>query len=348
MPQTQKIITSGSADELLRAFKIKVTGNIMWAGGLTELCLSVAQFLLGNIGQAFIILVAGVFFTAMAWYYQGHRIPILVRIIFIGLLTVITVISIYQNGTIGVYWTYPLLVSCFFLFSGVMGIIAALTLTIIFGATSMYVMPSDDGWRIAATLVIICVLGSVFVVLLGELQKLLRNLVITDTLTGLQNRHLVTGILEDAIYRFRRYGRPATLIMADLDHFKKLNDQHGHLFGDQVLKQVAERLQSVLRQNDQIFRVGGEEFLIVLPETKVEEAQMVAEKIRTLVAEHGFNGKNASADVTLSLGVAELHASQTWVEWLNTADSALLEAKRKGRDQARVAVIPDIADSATT
>lgn len=302
MPQTQKTLTEGSADELLRAFKVKVTGNILWAGGLTELGLSVAQFLLGNSGQALAILSAGLFFTAMAWYYHGRRIPIPVRMMFIGLLTVITVISIYQNGTIGVYWTYPLLVSCFFLFSGGMGIIAAVILTAIFAATAMYVMPLDDGWRIAATLAIICVLGSVFVVLLGELQKLLRNLVITDTLTGLQNRHLVTGVLEDAVYRFRRYQRPATVMMADLDHFKKLNDAHGHLFGDQVLKQVGERLQSVLRQNDRLFRVGGEEFLIVLPETKLGEAQVVAEKLRALIAEHQFNGKGASADVTLSLG----------------------------------------------
>ncbi|MFC0446195.1 GGDEF domain-containing protein [Pseudidiomarina halophila] len=348
MPQTQKTLTEGSADELLRAFNVKVTGNILWAGGFTELVLSIAQFVLGNFGQALAILSAGLFFTAMAWYYHGRRIPIPVRIMFIGLLTVITIISMYQNGTIGVYWTYPLLVSCFFLFSGGKGIIAALILTVIFAATAMYVMPLDDGWRIAATLAIICALGSVFVVLLGELQKLLRKLVITDTLTGLQNRHLVTGVLEDAVYRFRRYQRPATVIMADLDHFKKLNDEHGHLFGDQVLKQVAERLQSVLRQNDRLFRVGGEEFLIVLPETKLDEAQYVAEKLRALIAEHSFNGRDARADVTLSLGVAELAEQQTWIEWLNIADSALMEAKRQGRNQVHTAPASPTAEVAPT
>lgn len=340
MAQTQKKFMNSSADDLLRAFKIKVTGNIIWAGGVTELILSGAQFLLGNVGQALALLCAGGGFTGAAWFYQGRRVPIPVRVMFIGLLTIISVISIYKNGTIGVYWTYPLLVACFFLFSGFLGIIAAALLTLIFGITAIYAMPLDDGWRIATTLAIICALGSVFVVLLSELQKLLRKLVVTDTLTGLHNRHLVTGVLEDAIYRFRRYQRPATIMMADLDHFKQLNDTHGHLFGDQILKQVAERLQSVLRHNDQVFRVGGEEFLVVLPETGNAEAQVVAEKLRSLVSEHSFNGKDANVDVTLSLGVAQYAENQTWVEWLNAADSALMEAKRKGRNQVQVAEAP--------
>ncbi|WP_258807744.1 GGDEF domain-containing protein [Pseudidiomarina sp. CB1] len=326
-----------SADELLQKFKIKVTGNIIWAGGITELLLSIAQFLLGNTMQALIILVAGVFFTAMAWLYQGRRIPLPVRIAFVALLTVISVMSIHLNGHIGVYWTYPLLVACFFVFSGAAGILSALLLTIIFSTTAMLTMPVDDGWRIAATLIIICVLGSVFVVLLAELQKLLRQMVVTDTLTGLQNRHLVTQVLEKSIYSHSRYARPASIIMADLDHFKQLNDQHGHLFGDQILKQVAERLHTVLRKEDQLFRVGGEEFLIVLPATKLTEAMLVAEKLRALIADSAFNGKTATVAVTLSLGVAELVTGQSWVDWLNAADTALLEAKRKGRNQVRKA-----------
>lgn len=335
----QRTVTKNytSADELLQKFKIKVTGNIIWAGGITELLLSIAQFLLGNTGQALIILAAGVFFTAMAWLYQGRRIPIVVRIAFVTLLTIISVMSIYFNGHIGVYWTYPLLVACFFVFSGAAGIFSALLLTLIFSTTAMLTMPVDDGWRIAATLVIICVLGSVFVVLLAELQKLLRQMVVTDTLTGLQNRHLVTQVLEKSIYSHSRYGRPASIVMADLDHFKQLNDRHGHLFGDQILKQVAERLHTVLRKEDQLFRVGGEEFLIVLPATKLKEATHVADKLRALIADSAFNGKTATVEVTLSLGVAELSDGQSWVEWLNAADTALLEAKRKGRNQVRKA-----------
>ncbi|WP_157981039.1 GGDEF domain-containing protein [Pseudidiomarina insulisalsae] len=335
MQRTEPTQLTQSADTLLRKFKIKVTGNIIWAGGITQLILSGAQFVLGNVVQAWLILSAGVFFSAVAWFYHGQRIPVLVRVAFITLLTAITMMSMVLNGHIGVYWTYPILVACFFLFSGAVSIVATLMLALLFAVTAFYSIPLDESWRLTVTLLIICALGSVFVVLLDELQKLLRKLVVTDTLTGLQNRHLVQQVLERAIYRLQRYQRPASLIMADLDHFKRLNDTHGHLFGDQILKQVAERMHTVLRQDDQLFRVGGEEFLIVLAEASEADAATVAEKLRSLIADQTFKGKTAEVSVTLSLGVAELSPRHTWVEWLNAVDTALLNAKRLGRNQVR-------------
>ena len=100
-----------------------------------------------------------------------------------------------------------------------------------------------------------------------------------------------------------------------------------------MLKQLGRRLKLSLRVNDQLFRVGGEEFLIVLPETDIKEAVKVAEKIRQIVSNTPFDGKDAQVRLTVSVGVAQLRAEQTWAEWINTADTALLEAKRKGRDQ---------------
>lgn len=309
----------------------------MWAGAITELLLTVAQFIMGNVMQGVIMLLAGVFFIVMAWRYHGHRIPVVIRLLFITVLSIITVMSIAMNGYIGVYWAYPLLVACFFLFSGRQGIGAAAVLAVIFSAAAALSLPLNDSWRISASLAIIFTLGAVFVVLLAQLQQLLRQLVVTDTLTGVQNRHLVTQVLDDAIYRFARYRRPSSIVMADLDHFKKLNDAYGHLFGDQVLKQVAERMRSVLRQNDQLFRVGGEEFLIVLAEAQLSDALRVADKLKNAIAQTPFAGKAVEVQVTLSLGVAEVVKDQTWVEWLNRADTALLEAKRKGRNQVRKA-----------
>lgn len=337
MQRIAKKLSTESADDLLQKFKIKVTGNIMWAGGITVLLLTVAQLLIGNTAQGSVMLVAGVFFIGMAWRYHGRRIPIIIRLSFIGLLSAITAMSIVLNSYIGVYWTYPLLVACFFLFSGRQGIGAAAVLTLLFSTVAFVSLPLNDSWRVCASLAIILVLGAVFAVLLEQLQQLLRKLVVTDTLTGVQNRHLVTQVLEEASYRFARYRRPSSIIMADLDHFKKLNDAHGHLFGDQILKQVAERMRSVLRQNDQLFRVGGEEFLIVLAEAQLSDALRVADKLKNTIAQTPFRGKTTEVEVTLSLGVAEVVKDQPWVEWLNRADTALLEAKRKGRNQVRKA-----------
>ncbi|WP_417659301.1 GGDEF domain-containing protein [Pseudidiomarina sp.] len=322
-----------SADALLQSFRNKVTRNMVWAGAITELLLAGAQLWLGNYMQSAIIFTAGVVFAAIAYTFRHGRIPNYWRLVFMALLCLICVMSIRQNGTIGVYWTYPLLVASFFMFRDGYAIALAAVITVFFSIAALVYMPFDDGWRIAATLSVILALGSVFVVMLGRMQKLLHQLVVTDTLTGLQNRHRVNSVLSDLINNFRRYHRAASLILLDLDHFKLINDKYGHLFGDQMLKQLGRRLKLSLRVNDQLFRVGGEEFLIVLPETDIKEAVKVAEKIRQIVSNTPFDGKDAQVRLTVSVGVAQLRAEQTWAEWINTADTALLEAKRKGRNQ---------------
>ena len=322
-----------SADALLQSFRNKVTRNIVWAGAITQLLLAGAQLWLEHYLQAVIMFAAAAVLGVIAYSYRRQRIPDFWRVIFMALLTAICVVSIRNNGTLGVYWAYPLLVASFFMFRDGYAIALATAVTAVMSMAAVLYMPSGDAWRIAASLLVILVLGGVFVVMLGRMQKLLHQLVVTDTLTGLQNRHRVNNVLSQLIHNFRRYHRPASLIMLDLDHFKLLNDKHGHLFGDQMLKQLAARLKKTLRINDQLFRVGGEEFLVVMPETELEEAVKVAEKLRLNVANNPFDGKDAQAHLTVSIGVAQLRAEQTWAEWINTADTALLEAKRKGRNQ---------------
>ncbi|OZB05002.1 MAG: hypothetical protein B7X54_06605 [Idiomarina sp. 34-48-12] len=322
-----------SADTLLQSFRNKVTRNIVWAGAFTQFLLAGAQLLLAHYLQAAIMLAAALVLGSIAFSYRKKRIPNFWRVIFMTLLTVICVVSIRNNGTLGVYWAYPLLVASFFMFRDGYAIVLAAVVTLMMSVAGLLYMPVSDGWRITASLLVILLLGSVFIVMLGRMQKLLHQLVITDTLTGLQNRHRLNNVLSQLIHNFRRYHRAASLIMLDLDHFKLLNDKHGHLFGDQMLKQLAARLKANLRINDQLFRVGGEEFLAVMPETDLEEAVKVAEKLRLAVENTPFDGKDAQAHLTVSLGVAQLRAEQTWAEWINTADTALLEAKRKGRNQ---------------
>lgn len=322
-----------SADMLLQSFRNKVTRNIVWAGAATQFLLAGAQIWLAHYLLAVIMFAAAIVLAVIAYSYREKRIPDFWRVIFMMLLTSICFASIRNNGTIGVYWAYPLLVASFFMFRDGFAIALASAVTLVMSTAALMYMPVSDGWRISASLLVILVLGSVFVVMLGRMQKLLHQLVITDTLTGLQNRHRLNNVLSQLIHNFRRYHRAASLIMLDLDHFKLLNDKHGHLFGDQMLKQLAARLKASLRVNDQLFRVGGEEFLVVMPETELGEAVKVAEKLRRAVENTPFEGKDAQAHLTVSLGVAQLRAEQTWAEWINTADTALLEAKRKGRNQ---------------
>src|SRR6185436_2490005 len=136
--------------------------------------------------------------------------------------------------------------------------------------------------------------------------------------------------------RCRRYGRPMSLVMMDLDHFKRLNDQHGHLLGDQVLREVATAIGEALRSTDTAYRYGGEEIVVLLRETGLEDAVAAAERLREAVggvtlAEH------PEVKVSTSAGVASRHSAMShYTGLVAKADKALYDAKRLGRDRVAV------------
>ncbi|HLC18987.1 MAG TPA: diguanylate cyclase [Thermodesulfobacteriota bacterium] len=166
-----------------------------------------------------------------------------------------------------------------------------------------------------------------------ELRRLYsetKELSLRDPLTGLANRRLLITELEREIVRTRRYGRLLSAVMLDIDHFKDYNDTHGHLEGDRVLYNVAELLTVLIRVSDLAVRYGAEEFLVLLPETSLESAGLVAERIRKAVEE--------DSPVTVSLGVASFcDGMEKGEELLEEADKALYRAKHNGRNRVEVA-----------
>jgi two-component system, cell cycle response regulator len=166
-----------------------------------------------------------------------------------------------------------------------------------------------------------------------------RILSITDALTGTFNRRYLMEQLPREVERCRRYAYPLSVLMCDIDHFKQINDAHGHAAGDDVLQQFAARAQRSIRSNsDWVSRYGGEEFLIVLPETSHEGAVAVAEKIRTLVAATPFATRGGDARVTASFGVASTGPSGPDLTLkvdalIRLADECLYRSKQAGRDR---------------
>ncbi len=160
---------------------------------------------------------------------------------------------------------------------------------------------------------------------------------VRDNLTGLLNRTNLNHVLETEVRRAQRYEHPLSVLLLDLDHFKRVNDTYGHLAGDAVLVQASRLLQSCLRKCDSIYRYGGEEFLVMLPETDVEGAEALAERIRVAVAEAKFEYGCHSLDLTISVGVASLQPKLTGQGLIQRADGALYDAKRGGRDLVVVA-----------
>lgn len=177
--------------------------------------------------------------------------------------------------------------------------------------------------------------------------ELLAKLAAYDELSGAYNRRSMFHHLEAELGRSQRYGRPLSVLMLDVDHFKRVNDEHGHLAGDQVLAWFAQLLIAQLRSMDFVCRYGGEEFCVILPETSEGGALTVADRLRASVERAPFTNGALSLGITSSIGVATWDplAGRDVPDLLFRADNALLEAKRAGRNQVRVATAQSSAQS---
>jgi diguanylate cyclase (GGDEF)-like protein len=158
-----------------------------------------------------------------------------------------------------------------------------------------------------------------------------------DALTGLFNRYGLQHQLAREIAEARRYGRELCCLMIDIDKFKTVNDTYGHLVGDRVIQQTADVLIQALRKSDALFRYGGEEFLVLLPETGLEGAATLAEKVRWLAERASFGDDQNPFNITLSVGVAELRFGESGHDMIARADLALYQAKEHGRNRVEVA-----------
>ena len=186
--------------------------------------------------------------------------------------------------------------------------------------------------------------GILFGYLLARIKLLgdqLKELAFTDTLTGIYNRLHFNRLLDSEIERTKRYGGELSVIFFDIDHFKRVNDEFGHLVGDQILTDFARRVKTELRGMDTVNptnhassfgRYGGEEFIAVLPDTDLLGARHCADRIRQLIAEHSFRD---NCTITVSAGVAEYKIGETVPQMLTRADQALYQAKRDGRNRVR-------------
>ncbi len=181
--------------------------------------------------------------------------------------------------------------------------------------------------------------GAIFKFLMGanvevSYHEAIYRMTIIDGLTGVHNKRAFLECLDREIARCARYSRPLSLVMFDIDHFKMINDRFGHLTGDQVLRELAQRLHSRIRREEFIARYGGEEFAVVLPETGRVGALEFAEQIRLMIAREPFKGEGSEMTVTISLGVATMEgAAVDPTDFIRSADENLYRAKHEGRNR---------------
>ena len=176
-----------------------------------------------------------------------------------------------------------------------------------------------------------------YLTMVTNANRKLRRLATTDSLTGLFNRRHMTYLAEKELARFERSGHPVGFLVLDVDHFKGINDAHGHEVGDLVLSGVADIIRAELRTQDLIARWGGEEFLVVLPDTGGDRAQASAERVRVAISGYNWQQRvGIPVSVTVSAGVSELRKGDDLSAAINRADRALYRGKARGRNRVEL------------
>lgn len=172
----------------------------------------------------------------------------------------------------------------------------------------------------------------------------LERLATTDGLTGLVNRRSLFDHLEQEVYRTQRYGTALSVVMFDIDHFKRINDNWGHAAGDWVLRKIARETHQLLRKTDKAGRYGGEEFVVLLPEADLREALLLAHRLSQRISDTVITPEHGTPiSVTVSVGVATLAPNESGEALIYRADQALYRAKQEGRNRVETAIAP--ADS---
>jgi len=304
------------------------------AGGVGVLPFAVIRFLNQQwwIGLLDAAIVAG-FATLGAFVLRSRRVRF--ASVSITVLCLIGYLStLYMIGPQQLFWGYPTLVVAYYLLRPKEAVIAT-TVTLL--ATIPVFSAQSDIFvtaTVTATMLLTAVFAYAFAALTRNQRRQLMSLATRDPLTGVGNRRALDQKISEVIANRERSAATASLIMLDLDHFKSINDQYGHGVGDQILVRLTEIINLRIRVTDSLYRIGGEEFVIVVERQDLDRATRLAEQLRTLVEANELAPERA---ITISLGVSELRPGEDGESWLRRADGALYAAKRAGRNLTRVA-----------
>lgn len=245
-------------------------------------------------------------------------------------------------GVNGLFWIYPLILFNFFMVTPGKALLATALVLVSLVSHALLVPGSvfESHYQMVSFLVtcmMASVLSFIFAFRTRNQRDQLQSLAIHDPLTGARNRRAMNEELKIAMASHRRHSDSYGLLVMDLDHFKQINDRFGHHVGDQVLVAFVELIKRCSRKEDRLFRFGGEEFLLLLPNTELTGLQAAAQNLLSWVAQEL---KIPGGAVTVSIGGAILHSGEHWEGWLQRADECLYRAKSEGRNRAVIADAP--------
>ena len=274
-----------------------------------------------------LILITGLSLVGI-YVFVSQRVKLVSAIISALTLSGVTII-VYLKGHEFLYWAYPTMISVFYLLKPRTASIITFTALIILVPALIRDMDILVFVVAMITLTVTIVFAYVFASQKHEQSEQLSLLIRKDPLTGVGNRRALEEKLDEYIASQHRTKIIASLIMIDLDHFKGINDVYGHIVGDQVLIKLTEIINSRIRMSDNLYRFGGEEFVIIAVGTSAASAETLAEDLRDMIQSANLLPET----VTISLGVAEYQKDETGDSWIHRSDNALYDAKNLGRNR---------------
>ena len=277
-------------------------------------------------------------FGIVAYAWRGRNVA-LAGALFVGFSAIACAVSTVIFGRTATYWAYLVLSIGFVVTGPRAAMIGSLGLIFIIAAQPELFVTLPERVVFVVTALLVAGYGWFFNASYHKQRRQLEALAHEDPLTRAGNRRRMRQALIETVSSVRSTDRPALLAVLDLDRFKAVNDAYGHEMGDKVLVKFADIIRSRLRSNDGFYRLGGEEFVVLLRSTSMEEGRPVLEDLRRLVKD---GMQTISMSVTVSIGAVSMRGSDDWSSWLRQADAAMYQAKETGRNRV---VIHDMAES---
>ena len=301
----------------------------LWAL-VVMLPLSFVQYVNDNMILAALLIVGSLIMAIVIYFQKVKNHSLFNGRAFVIFAPCLIIYSTYINGLHGLIWAFPVTTTLFFLLGAREGLIINSIFIALLTIYGIHIPDTGTFIRAQTSLLLLTIFTYLFAWLVEIQGQKLRQLASTDVLTGCCNRLVLNRVMNHVASMKLRYDQPTSLMMMDIDYFKKINDIYGHMVGDEVLKELTRLLKDRLRTADILIRYGGEEFLTILPNTRIQEAESLARSLVDLIGSYSFNDIN---QLTVSIGVSELRANEKADQCISRTDSLLYDAKRAGRNR---------------
>lgn len=326
-----------ASDDALAPFRDRVAVQLSALSAVLLLPFTALHLWHGRWALGLLIVAAQIVLAVTARALRAGRVPVVPLWLMTGSFFAAVCGAVTVQGVHGILWSYPSLFICYFLLARRLALLFSGVLVLAVTSLAAFVVDLPTAARVGATLTLTVVMINVVLGVIGDQQRALVAQTLTDPLTGAFNRrHLQARLDQLAAQAAKAAPQPQVhaLLAIDIDHFKLINDRFGHAAGDEVLRKAVQVLTGRKRRSDTLFRTGGEEFCLLLPDTSEAEALKLADELRERVSAAQLL---PGLQVTVSIGVSLQQRVQPPDEWMRQADKALYAAKHAGRNRVMLA-----------